>query len=324
MERLLDDTEKFASQLPPASSFAPHANTGVATMAGLERALAPGPRVSPVAVGDTQTSTSCELRAITTVAELVESYRLRYEVYRALGYLQRLNRSRLDIDAYDRSAIPFGAFDAGSGTMIGTLRLVTTERQLEYERLIEGVLAEVSDGELAEQALGPRQWPLPGIISDEVDRQIAAFNTEGFMIYELSRLIVRPGHRGSGVSRGLTQLGMAHAMRSGPAVIIGGCLPEHNQMYARYGFSRLPNTGLDRFKSVGQIANTIICRTDMMPQPTLSHLDELLSAMASGAPEHTLEIGRDSRALYRFAAPLTSASSRCPRASPSLASVAAP
>lgn len=275
-------------------------------MAGSERPLDPGPLgspISPVAAGDTQAATSSELRALTTVAELVESYRLRYEVYRALGYLQRFNSSRLDIDVYDLSAIPFGAFDAVSGTMIGTLRLVTTERQLEYERMIEDILADVSDGELAEQALDPRRWPLPGIISEEVDRQIAAFNTEGLMLYELSRLIVRPGHRGSGVSRGLTQLGLAHAMRSGPAVIIGGCLPEHNQMYARYGFSRLPNTGLDRFNSVGQIANTIICRSDMMPQPTQSHLDELLCAMASGASEHTLEIGRDSRARYRFVAP---------------------
>jgi hypothetical protein len=71
-------------------------------------------------------------------------------------------------------------------------------------------------------------------------------------------------------------------------------------MYARYGFSKLPHTGLDHFDSVGQIANTIVSRTDLLPQPTQSHVEELLFAMASGVKNHALELGRDARALYRF------------------------
>jgi len=255
---------------------------------------------SAMTAEDAQAATSCEIRVIVSVAELLESYRLRYEVYRALGYLQRFNGAELEIDEYDLSAIPFGAFDVASGQLVGTLRLITTERQADYARMIEHILGEVSDGELAEQALGAPPRPLPAIVSDEIDRQIVAFNSEGFAVHELSRFIVRPGHRGSGISRGLALMGFAQAIRLGPAVIIAGCLPEHNQMYARYGFLKLPNTGLDHFDSVGQIANTIVSRTDMLPQPTQSHLEELLFAMASGMKEHTLELGRDMRALYRF------------------------
>jgi N-acyl-L-homoserine lactone synthetase len=252
---------------------------------------------------DTQAVTTCELRVITTAAELVESYRLRYEVYRELGYLQCFNRSQLDIDPYDAGSIPFGAFDARSGMMIGTLRLITTECQPVYEHLINRILTEASDRELTDHARAPRPRLLPSIVSDAAEQQIKVYNTESFAVHELSRFIVDPRHRGSGIARGLVLLGIAHAMRPAPAILIAGCLPEHNQMHARYGFARLPHTGLDYFDCVGQIANTIIARTDRIPQPTQCQIDQMLCAMASGAPEHTLKLGRDLRALYRFSTP---------------------
>lgn len=244
---------------------------------------------------------SCEIRVLGSVAELVESYRLRYEVYNALGYIQRTNESMLEIDAYDSLSIPFGAFDPVSGAMIGTLRLITAEPQPAYNRLIRHVIAEFADASLTKQALEPWRYPLPSIITDEIDRQIEAFNTERFCVNELSRTIVRPGHRNSGVSRGLMEFGLAHAARFAPALLIGGCLPEHLPMYARYGYRKLPHTGLDHFECVGQLANTVVCRTDMLPHPTRAHVDEMLRTMESGATECTLEISRDARALYRFA-----------------------
>lgn len=263
----------------------------------------PALRVVPAPPATTPLSTSYEIRALTTADELVESYRLRYEVYGAMGYLQRPSESRLEIDAYDPWSVPFGAFDAASGTMIGTLRLITTETQLDYEHLVRDILAELCDAEMAEQVLGPRPHPLPAITTDQIARQIEAFNTRCFAIHELSRFIVHPDHRGSGVSRGLVTLGTAYAMRPAPAILIAGCLPEHVPMYARYGFSQLPNTSLDYYDGVGQIANTIICRTDVMLQSMQSQVDDLVRSMASGASEHALELGRGSRVLFRFAAP---------------------
>ncbi len=245
--------------------------------------------------------TICEIRALDTIAELNESYRLRYEVYGALGYIQRSNKAQLEIDEYDSFSIPFGAFAPDSGKMIGTIRLITTELQPDYDASIRRVVAEHDDAALTEQALGPWPYPLPSMITDETQRQIEAFNTERLVVAELSRTIVHPGYRGSGISRGLMEFGLAHAARFAPAILIGGCLPEHLPMYARYGYRKLPQTGLDRHERVGQLANTVVCRTDVLPQPTRTHIDEMLYAMRSGASECTLEIGRDTRALYRFA-----------------------
>jgi len=304
MKRLLDETKNFASRLRfhfDARNSRRYRGAGRATSARPDNA---GPAAAPpVVAGDAQAVTSCEIRVISTVAELVESYRLRHDVYRALGYLPRVNRSRLELDAYDLSAVPFGAFDPDSGRLIGTLRLIAADHQLVYQPRIQAILADAGDRELTEQVLRPRARPLPGIISDATEHQIAAFNPMRFAVKELSRFIVRPGYRGSGISRGLALMGIAYAMRAAPAVIIAGCLPEHNQMYARYGFGKLPHTGLDHFDSVGRVANTIISRTDVVPEPTRYQLDELLGAIASGMPEHTLELGRDSYARYRFGTP---------------------
>jgi predicted GNAT family N-acyltransferase len=297
MEALLNQTEIYRSELRGEGETA-MTNGGPSVRGPSLVAPMPAP---PPATAPPQTT--CEIRALESAAELIESYRLRHDVYRSLGYINHFNRSKLEIDPYDSLSVPFGAFASESGTMIGTLRLVTTEPQPAYESLIQGILDELGDEDLTRQARAPWPYPLPSIISREVDRQIAVFNTERFVVQELSRTIVRPGHRGMGVSRGLVELGMAYASRFEPSVVVGGCVPEHLPMYAKYGCHQLPHTDLGLFESVGQIAYTVIGRTDVLPQPARDHVDELLRSMSSGATECTLEISRDSRARFCFATP---------------------
>jgi len=289
MQRPHANTETDRSQLQAASLVAV---SDARELPG--EARQPGAAHGPV---------TCEIRALETVGELIESYRLRYAVYRALGYLQHSNESDLEIDSYDARSIPFGAFDAVSGAMIGTLRLITKVRQPEYDLAVLRVVAACDDEELAAQAFEPRPYALPSIVSADLERQIEAFNPEGLIVHELSRTIVRPGHRGKGVSRGLVELGLAHASRLGPTVVIGGCLPAHLELYAKFGCQPVPQTELERFDSVGQLANTVICRTDVLPQPTRAHVDELTRWITAGSTECTLEIGRDSCARYRIATP---------------------
>jgi hypothetical protein len=234
--------------------------------------------------------------------DLVESYRLRYDVYDSLGYLQRLNAARLDIDAYDSSSIPFGAFDIATGEMIGTLRVVTTHPQLDYDYLIRCIVASCGDDDLVRQAWAPQPSALPSIVSDDIDHQIDEFNRDQLGIYEMSRSIVRADRRGGGISRGLIEFGMAHVMQYGRAVLIGGCVPEHLPMYARYGFAPLRDS-LGHFAAVGQLAHTLICRTDVLPEPTSSHITELIQVMKSGGAEYGRELGRDAKALFRLSAP---------------------
>jgi predicted GNAT family N-acyltransferase len=228
-----------------------------------------------------------EIKQLDTLEELVQSYRLRYEVYADLGYLRHANTSKLEIDEYDAWAIPFGAFDATSRTMIGTLRLVTKQPQSDFSRLVQEVLELFADDSLAMQARAPRPHILPSIVSDKIHQALAAFNTKNFIVCELSRCVVGRNFRRSGVSRRLMELGLAQASFGGTALLIGSYLPEHLPMYAKYGYLKLPQTDLEMFDSVGQIAVAGVCRTDRLPQPTRSHVDELLRSMRMNTPEHS-------------------------------------
>lgn len=236
------------------------------------------------------------------VADMIDAYRLRYEVYGELGYLRHLNTARLEIDEYDAMSVPFGAFDSETGELIGTLRLITLERLPDYAALLRRIITETGDPELAKQALRDRPHLLPSIISTDIVHQIDAFNTEGYVIGELSRCIVRPGRRGAGVSRALMEFGLAHAAQYEPMLIVGACLPAHVAMYARYGYQKLPQTGIDRFDSVGQYANAVVCRTDVLPEPTRNQVYSLVAAIKNGPSSCKLEIGRDSYAMFHFAA----------------------
>jgi predicted GNAT family N-acyltransferase len=241
---------------------------------------------------------ACEIKVLTTLSELTACYRLRYEVYGGLGYVRSTNAAKLEIDEYDAFSIPFGAF--AGGELIGTLRLITSEKQPEYIRAISALLDEHHDAALTEQASRLRRHPLPSVISTQIMRQIEAFNSERFPVCELSRTIVAKAQRGGGVSRGLMEFGLAYTMRRGPAVLIGGCLAEHVPMYAKYGYIRLPKTGVDLYDSVGQMANAVVCRTDILPQPTRRHVDTLLRRMQSGAETCMLDTGHGVKAVHRL------------------------
>jgi predicted N-acetyltransferase YhbS len=226
-----------------------------------------------------------EIKQLDTFEELIQSYRLRYQIYHDLGYLRQPNKSKLDIDTFDPWAIPFGAFDPSSQTMIGTVRLITTEPQPHFSQLVQKVLGLFADTALARQVCADRPHTLPSIVSKTIEKALADFNSANFPVAELSRSVVRHRFRGSGIARSLMELGLARAAFSGPTLLVGSYLTEHLLMYAKYGYRKLPNTGLDLFDSVDQIAVAGVCRTDRLPEPTRSHVDDLLRAMRTNTAE---------------------------------------
>jgi GNAT superfamily N-acetyltransferase len=244
-----------------------------------------------------------EIRVLHSLTDLLESYRLRYDVYGDLGYVGCTLESRLEIDPYDIYAVPFGAFDLVTGEMIGTLRLIFNEVQPGYEALIRRVLEDFADPGLIARATASTHGHLPSVLSPRIAERFYTCNTADFPLVELSRYIIHPAHRGTGIARGLMELGIAHAMQHGNVFIVGGCLPEHLPMNARYGYQKLPNTDLDHFDHVGQLASVMFLRTDVLPEPTHTHIHHLLECMKSGAQEMTRELGHGSQAFYPFAAP---------------------
>ena len=142
-----------------------------------------------------------EIRVLDSLIDLIESYRLRYDVYRDLGYLAYPMRSQLEIDAYDACALPFGAFDMASGEMVGTLRLIYNEVQPGYEVLVRRVLEAFDDAELTARATATTHGHLPSVLSPRIGAQIDACNSGRFPLVELSRNITHPARRGTGPVR---------------------------------------------------------------------------------------------------------------------------
>jgi len=231
-------------------------------------------------------SAKFEIRELCSVEELIDAYKLRYKVFADLGYLQHTNNSRLEIDPYDERAVPIGAFDAASGAMVGTIRLITRQTQTHFSRLVRCVLDHCQDDGLTAQAQGPRQNTLPSVVTGRIERALARFNSDGLPVLELSRTIVDPRLRGSGLARRLMECGIARAAIGGHALLIGSYLPLHLSMYARYGYVQLPDTDFERFDSVGQVAIAGVCRTDRLPEPTKSNVDELLRAGGAKLADH--------------------------------------
>lgn len=111
---------------------------------------------------------SYEIRTLSTAAEYLDYFRLRHNVYSRLGYQERGIESGIELDEFDLYAIPVGAFDAASGALVGTIRLISTERepgrgrlvaavrQPGHERLVRHILAGYGDPDLAELARWPR------------------------------------------------------------------------------------------------------------------------------------------------------------------------
>jgi GNAT superfamily N-acetyltransferase len=228
------------------------------------------------------------IKVLHSPEELVDAYRLRYEVYHALGYLPESISCKLEIDEYDRYAIPFGAIAVDSGELVGTVRLVTRHVQPFHSQRILRILEVANDAILDARVTRPRTRPLPSMISRLVEAKIDEFNTEGQDVEEGSRTVIHPAYRGTGVLRGLMEFFLAYAMKKGDPVLIAGCLPDHVPLYGRYGFQKLPGTDLDQFDSVGMTANTVICNTRSLPEPSRSHVDTLREAMLAGEPECVL------------------------------------
>lgn len=209
-------------------------------------------------------------------SDILGALRLRYDVYRAAGYLPA-SAARVDADAYDpRSSILVGKDGAA---IAGTVRVIAADRLSAPPRdLVPLVVAVAGDRALAEHVATQRSASLPSIVSDEVAARIADLNPRGMPICELSRLVVLRAAQGTGLASRLVELGSAVAWRRGPALLVGSCLPERVGAYARrYGYRPLrdPADGLDYFPSVGQHGCVIACRPDDMPRAMRERVERL-------------------------------------------------
>lgn len=197
---------------------------------------------------------------ITTATSLAASFRLRHDVYCELDYVSA-DPSGVEVDEYDPHALHVGAVDVGTGQLVGTMRVIST-----------GTGAPRGARDLVEEAagrtIGDARVPvpvLPSLASGEV-AELVSRAARGLPLREPSRCVVRPAWRRHGIASDLVAFVTALALRDGPALLVGGCAPEHVAMYARYGYRRLrPDGQTDYFPSVRRRGCVLICAPEDVP-----------------------------------------------------------
>lgn len=187
------------------------------------------------------------VRRLNNEFELLQYFRLRHEVYSVMGYLSEEKeqvQSRMEIDGCDPFAIHLGAFHRGEGfeELAGTARLLLAPNQPNaatewVHRLLAGdrrLRSIVANENLSLQ--------LPIFHSQDLNPQLWEITLEELRVAELSRVIVSPAFRGTGLSPRIVAQAIVEARELGVDRIFLECLKLHVPLYARFGFTVIPNT----------------------------------------------------------------------------------
>ncbi len=195
---------------------------------------------------------SVEVSPVSDQKNLHQSFELRGRVYGALGYIEK---STIEMDAYDLTSIHFLALDrANRDRVAGAMRLIipgngsgqfplTAQRyQLaNYEKWSRDIAKTNVDRQWWKTIMKGTPTALPVLnafkyfeVPDEameVDEKIMPKN-----VCELSRVVVAPEYRGMGVSKLLVNQAISMAKELRRQYLWIECAPHHIGMYQKYGF----------------------------------------------------------------------------------------
>lgn len=197
---------------------------------------------------------SVEITPVSDQKALLQSLKLRGRVYSALGYIEQSSeKSTIEIDAYDLTAVHFLALDrANRDRLAGTMRLIipgsspismVTHRYnpSNYENWCRNIANTCVDRQWWRtiERGSPTALPVLGAFTYfevpdqtlEIDESIMPRN-----ICELSRVIVAPEYRGMGISSLLVNHAISVAKELHRQYLWIECAPHHIKMYQKYGF----------------------------------------------------------------------------------------
>ncbi len=196
-------------------------------------------------------------RAVDSRDELMECFRLRWSVYKPMGYLDSNIAGaddQIDIDQYDESALQFVAFDYSTSRVVGTMRLIISSLNDFLENTIIGkpsvtlracrewcdeIKVAATDPRLREKLNEPRTSEMPILQYDGFIDQWVKLAEQAEEGAELSRLVVDPEYQGAGISNMLVRMGIAVAKDMGKHFVLLECAPHHVTMYEKYGFQSM-------------------------------------------------------------------------------------
>lgn len=197
-------------------------------------------------------------RILSDKKDLEDYFRLRYRVWRDLGYLAKSKKpvfADLEIDHTDRNSLPMGVFD-DAGELIGCGRLVysiNSDMPDNLVNLIEKIAIETNDANVIQNFKRPMHMMLPYDVLESFPGFAQAFKEitiRHLSHAELSRIIVKDKCRKLGVGEAIvdTLIGLAQSRRVD--VLFLACLERHRSFYERSGFRHFMELRCESFTDV--------------------------------------------------------------------------
>jgi GNAT superfamily N-acetyltransferase len=195
------------------------------------------------------TAKSIVLDYARSAAELEQTFKLRYQVYDLLGYLEepiRSSGSHIDVDAFDRDAIHLVARDVRNNKVVGCLLLILPSRMVNpvFEEGIycpakvtawcDELGASVRSKAVRNRLQNGTMLELPCASMAAFERLMSNMRTQDCC--EVSRLIVAPDYRGLDLSSRLMEIAIQLGICLNRKIMLIECVPSHRRFYESFGF----------------------------------------------------------------------------------------
>lgn len=213
-----------------------------------------------------------EVRRLKNEEEILAAFKLRYEVYSELGWIEP-SSEEIDIDPYDLKSIIFGAFIHHNGTkeLVSSIRIIQNREDSPLRREIENVMRshDIESGKF-------EPTTLPALLSFGISRKNYSNLGSGFAtilstsgtsvsadIFELSRLVIKRNYRKNrfGVVRRLFELVVTDCCTEQPQGnwFVIAVHPSKSLKYTRYGFRKINKLGVKSYTGILQPAVLMSC-----------------------------------------------------------------
>jgi GNAT superfamily N-acetyltransferase len=196
------------------------------------------------------------VRELQTKADFGKYFSLRYNVWKEMNYLppsQDCANSQWELNFTDRTSFPVGAFD-GAGSLIGCARLVyPLGQRSSHISVIESCIADRNDLSLAKVFESPRSLTHPFDLLESLegfDEYFKGLVRRRLRYAEVSRVIVHPAHRSTGLGEVLVDSLVSLAIERQVNVLFLACNEGLQGFYEHCGFQVLPGLHCDRFAGV--------------------------------------------------------------------------
>ena len=198
------------------------------------------------------------VRKLEDINDFKQYFKLRYQVWNEVGYLLAYMQSTnnlLELNYTDRTALPIGVFNQNQ-QLIASARLVfPAGQESSYVPLIQGIIDETKSEQLKKNFAYPNTLKHPFDLLEcfqGFNGYFANLVKKGIRNAEVSRVIVAPEYRHSGLGEVLVDSLISTAYTEQVDLLFLACKKEHKNFYEQCGFRIIEGIESDSFADIKQ------------------------------------------------------------------------